>query len=71
VTSFQSINVTFRASVVAAQTTYTAALAAATTADQRSAARGALETAVGNATTIHADALTALGPPPAKPGQPS
>jgi len=71
VTSFQSINVTYRAAVVAAQTTYAASLAAATTADQREAARGALETSVGEATTAHADALTALGPPPAHPGQPS
>lgn len=71
VTSFQSINVTFRASVVAAQTTYSAALAAATTSEQREAARGALETSVGEATTAHANALTALGPPPANPGQPS
>ncbi len=71
VTSFQSINETFRASVVSAQSTYAAALAAATTAIEREAARGALETSVGEATTAHANALTALGPPPANPGQPS
>ncbi|MFZ1063328.1 MAG: hypothetical protein WAN30_07650 [Acidimicrobiales bacterium] len=71
VTSFQSINVTFRAAIVAAQTTYASALAAATTADERQAARGALETSVGEATTAHADALMTLGPPPAHPGQPS
>jgi len=71
VTSFQGINETYRASVVAAQSTYATALAAATTAAEREAARGALEASVGTATTVHANALTALGPPPANPGQPS
>jgi len=71
VTSYQGINETYRTAVAAAQTTFSAALAAATTSEQRQAARGALETSVGEATTAHANALTALGPPPAHPGQPS
>jgi hypothetical protein len=71
VSSFQNINVTFRASVVMAQSTYAAARAAATTADQRQLARGVFETSVGEATTTHAEALIALGPIPSRPGRPS
>ena len=71
VTSFQGINETYRSSIVSAQSTFATAIAAATTAAEREAARGALETSVGTATTVHANALTALGPPPANPGQPS
>ena len=71
VTAFQGFNEAYRAAVVSAQSTFATAFAAATTTDQRMADRGALLTAVGLAMTAHADALTTLGPPPAKPGQPS
>jgi hypothetical protein len=69
VTALQSANVTFRASVTAAQSAYVVALSTATTAAQRQAARGALETAVGNALTVRSNALIALGTPPKNPGQ--
>jgi L-amino acid N-acyltransferase YncA len=71
VTSFQGINVSFRAAVGAAQTTFSVALASATTASQREAARGAYETSVGEATSARASSLTTLGPPPSNPGQPA
>jgi hypothetical protein len=69
VTALQSANVSFRASVTAAQSTYVVALSTATTAAERQAARGALESSVGAAITARANALIALGAPPKNPGQ--
>jgi hypothetical protein len=69
VTSYQNINETYRTSVASAQATYATAIAAATTATEREAAKGALKTSVGDATTVRATALTTLGPPPSNPGQ--
>jgi hypothetical protein len=71
VMGIQAANVAFRASVTAAQSTLASALAAATTPWQREQARLAYEAAIGNAIVVRANALEALGPPPANPGQPS
>ena len=71
VTGLQAANVAFRASVSAAQTTYLQALSTATTSAERATARAALETSVASAQTVRAAALTSLGTPPSKPGQPS
>jgi hypothetical protein len=71
VTSFQAIHVAFRASVTAADTAYAQAIASATTSWQRQQARLTLEASLGSALVVRANALEALGPPPADPGQAS
>ena len=71
VQGFQAANIAFRASATAAQSAYAQSIATATTPWQREQARLALETAIGNALVVRANALEALGPPPTNPGQPS
>jgi hypothetical protein len=70
VTSFQGDNVTFRASVVAAQTALSLALTGATPQQARTA-RLTYEQSVSAAVSAHSTALLALGNPPAHAGQPS
>ncbi len=69
VMAFQAANETYRQSVASAQATYATAINSATTALERSAARGALETSVGTALTVRANTLETLGAPPVHPGQ--
>lgn len=69
VSGLQSANVDYRASVTAAQSTFSHALASATTAAERATARAQLKTSVASAMTIRAAALTALGARPVHPGQ--
>lgn len=71
VQGIQAANVAFRATATAAQATFAASIASATTPWQRKAARLTLELALGNALVVRSAALTALGAPPAHPGQPS
>jgi hypothetical protein len=71
VMGIQAANVAFRASIVAAQTTLSQALAVATTRAEMRTARWNYDTALGNALVIRSAALLALGAPPANPGQPS
>lgn len=70
VTGFESANIAFRASVVAAQGAFVQALAAATTPQARLTARAARDTALAAAWTARSTALNALGPHPTHPGQP-
>jgi hypothetical protein len=70
VTGFQSANIAFRASVVAAQTALSLALTGATPQEARTA-RLTYEQSLGSAITARSTALLALGTPPTKPGQPS
>jgi hypothetical protein len=69
VTSFQSDNVAFRASIVAAQTALSLALTGATPQEARTA-RLTYRQSVGAAISAHSTALLALGNPPAHGGQP-
>ncbi len=71
VEGIQAANVAFRASVTAAQSAFATALAAATTPQEQREARLTYEAAIGNALVVRSNALLALGPPPAHPGQPS
>ena len=71
VNGIQAANIACRAAIVAAQSTFSQALASATTNAQRSAARAALKSAIDGALATRASALTALGTRPAHPGQPS
>jgi hypothetical protein len=71
VEGFQAANVAFRASIVTAQTALSQALASATTAWDRKAARLTYQLAVGNAMVVHSTAIEALGTPPTHRGQPS
>jgi hypothetical protein len=71
VEGFQAANVAFRASIVTAQTALSQALATATTAWDRKAARLTYQLAVGNALVVHSTAIEALGTPPTHRGQPS
>jgi len=69
VDGIQSANIAFRASVTAAQTTLSAALASATTGQDARTARLTYEQTVGAAIVARSTALLALGPPPTDPGQ--
>jgi hypothetical protein len=71
IAGFQAANETYRTSVANAQATYATSLSTATTATARQAARGALETALGNALSVRATAMASLGPAPTHPGSPS
>jgi hypothetical protein len=68
---FQAANIARRASVASAEAAYSAALATATTSAQRRADSLTFIAAVDTAGAVRADALIALGAPPAHPGQPS
>ena len=67
VKELKAANVTFRASLKSAHSIFAAAMAAATTATQRQAARTALQAAIAAALSVRANAITALGNPPAPP----
>jgi len=69
VDGIQSANIAFRASVTAAQTTLSAALASATNGQDARTARLTYEQTVGAAIVARSTALLALGPPPTDPGQ--
>jgi hypothetical protein len=71
VMGIQAANVAFRATIVAAQTTLSQALATATTRAEARTARLNYDTALGNALVVRSAALLALGTPPSNPGQPS
>jgi hypothetical protein len=71
VMGIQAANVAFRATIVTAQTTLSAALAVATTRAEARTARWNYDTALGNALVVRSAALLALGTPPAHPGQPA
>jgi hypothetical protein len=66
--AIHAINTTYRASVAAADTAFAAAFPLATTPAARAEVRATLELAIANAALVRANALTALGPPPANPG---
>jgi hypothetical protein len=68
VSGLQSANVAYRASVAAAQSTFSHALASAATPAERATARAELKTSVASAMTTRAAALTALGVRPIHPG---
>ncbi len=70
VEGIQAANVAFRASVTAAQTTLSEALASSTTAQEARTARLTYEAALGTAIAARATALLALGAPPSNPGKP-
>ncbi len=65
--SRQAIQLTFRAAVNSAHSTYQESLSVATSAAQRSAAQQAMETAIIQAASARSSALTALGSQPVKP----
>ena len=65
-----AINTTYRASVAAADAAFAVAFPGATTPAARAEVRATLELAVANAALVRANALTALGPPPANPASP-
>jgi hypothetical protein len=65
------INDAFKVSVDAARTTLKAALEAATTNEQKTAAYNAMKTSVSAAVSIREAAVTALGPVPVKPVKPA
>ena len=67
----QTINETYRTSVMAADATYAAALQTSTTAAQRATAQAALKLAIANAEVVRSAALAALGAPPAPTTGPS
>jgi hypothetical protein len=69
VQGFQAANEAYRTAVVTAQTTFAAALAAATTPAERQTARANLQLAVANAAYVRSEAIIALGPPPKHRGQ--
>jgi hypothetical protein len=71
VDGIQAANVAFRATVTTAQSTLSAALAAATTGQEAKTAHLTYEQTVGTAVATRAAALLALGSPPSNPGQPS
>jgi hypothetical protein len=71
VEGIQAANVAFRATATAARAAFATSLASATTPWERKSARLTLELALGNALVVRSSALTALGPPPTNPGQPS
>ena len=70
VMGIQAANVAFRATIVTAQATLSAALGTATTRAEARTARWNYDTALGNALVVRSTALLALGTPPVHPGQP-
>jgi hypothetical protein len=68
--AIHAINTTYRASVAAADAAFAAAFPLATTPAARAVVRATLELSIANAALVRANALTALGPPPANPGSP-
>jgi hypothetical protein len=69
-TAKKPINDAFKATVDAARVTLKAALAAATTNEQKSAAYAAMKAVVTTATATRDAAVALLGPAPAKPVKP-
>ena len=69
-TARKPINDAFKASVDSARATLKAALEAATTNEQKTAAYNAMKTSVSAAVSIREAAITALGPVPVRPVKP-